>query len=140
MYKIFSLIFSMVLVSTTVFAETCPSVNDIKQKHLNGWVAYDSEDGTPISAERINILTKYIHQFALAEHAQNDPKGPAMHCYYRDEHGSDLEAYFSKSNLSPDNSKNWYQVTGYKHCAAGTDKCTFISKLPTTSTNKLAKK
>ena len=141
MSKILLLIASIILFSQTALADTCPSVTDIKQNHLDGWKAFDSEDGTPFPPGKIAQLAKYIHQFALAEYTAKGPNGTAVHCYYRDVHGSDLEAYFSKDNINPINAKNtWYQVSGYMHCAAGNENCAFQSKLPLGSGNTLAKK
>jgi len=131
---------SFALFCQASFAETCPSVNDIKnQKLTSGWGAYDSADGTALPPSRMAQLVTYIDQFALAEWSGASKNGGVVHCYYRDKHGSDLEAYFSKDNFKPDNAKNvWYQVSGSMHCAAGNDKCAFQSNMP--AEQQLAKK
>lgn len=144
-----NILFTFIMSLTTFFiaqvcyAETCPSVEDIKhQKLAAGWHAYDSEDGKPLPPARMAQLITYIDQFALAEWSSNKRAGGIIHCYYRDKHGSDLEAYFSKEHFKPDNGKNvWYQVSGHMHCAAGMDKCTFnTNSTPIAPQKQFAKK
>lgn len=140
MYKQLLLILSTAFFTHAALANTCPSVADIKQNRITGWVAYDSDDGTPFPATRMKQLRDSIEQFALAEFKAKGPNGnSAIHCYYRDKHGSDLEAYYAKENIKPDDKSHvWYKVTGSLHCAAGMDKCAFKDTLP--SANALAKK
>lgn len=111
------------------FADTCPSVTDIKHNALNGWKAYDSDEGTPLSATRESHFKKSVEQFALAEWQQGKKHSTAIHCYYRDKSGSNLEAYLSKDHYTPKRSGQhyWYEVSGYMHCAAEKDLCEFDS-------------
>ena len=127
--KLIYILISFITFCQISFAETCPSVNDIKNHSLStGWKAYDSDDGKLLPPSRIAELASHIDQFALAEWANTGRTGGVIHCYYRDKHGSNLEAYFSNDNFKPDNSKNvWYEVSGYMHCAAGMDKCSFFN-------------
>lgn len=127
MYKKLMLVLGLALCQPFAFAENCPSVADIKNHTLSpGWKAYDIDDGTPLPPSRVAQLASHVDQFALAEWSTAKRSTNAIHCYYRDAHGSNLEAYFSKDNFKPDNTKNaWYQVSGYMHCAAGMDKCAF---------------
>lgn len=113
------------------FAERCPSVSDIKNNKLNGWKAYDSEEGTPLSAAREKQFKNIVEQFALAEWTNNKKQLGSIHCYYRDKTGSSLEAYLAKENFHPRlSSKNfWYEVSGYMHCAAGMERCEFNNPL-----------
>jgi hypothetical protein len=129
--KLIYLAISLAMLCQISFAETCPSVKDIKTQSLTeGWKAYDSDDGQLLPPSRVAQLASHIDQFALAEWADTGRSGGVIHCYYRDKHGSDLEAYFSKDNFKPDNTKNmWYQVSGYMHCAAGMDKCSFQNNM-----------
>ncbi|MBX3708337.1 MAG: hypothetical protein KIT56_06565 [Gammaproteobacteria bacterium] len=117
----------LVILCTVSFADTCPSVADIKKSALNGWKAYDSDDGMPLSQTREAQFKKMIERFALAEWSNPKSKHDSIHCYYIDNTGSSLEAYFAKEDLSPKNKPNsfWYQVSGFMHCAAGKDKCEF---------------
>lgn len=120
------------------FGETCPNVADIKHQLPKGWALYDSDEGKPLSAERIAHFMSTVEQFALAEWMSDKNKGGVIHCYYRDQNGSDLEAYLAKENYIPFDPKNfWYQVSGYRHCAAGQDKCLFQSN--SLHTKQLAK-
>lgn len=108
------------------FAETCPNIAEVKHQLPKGWALYDSYDGQPLSASRIVKFKNTVQQFALAEWLKDARKGGVIHCYYRDENGSDLEAYLAKENYVLFNPKNfWYQVSGYMHCAAGQAECTF---------------
>lgn len=118
---------SLVIFSHTSLAETCPTVSDIKNNAIHGWKAYDSDDGTPLSAARETDFKKTIEHFALAEWSTTEGKHSAIHCYYRDSSGSSLEAYLAKDNFTPKIAANnfWYKVSGFMHCAAGMDKCQF---------------
>lgn len=108
------------------FADTCPSITEVKKNLLIGWNAYDSDDGTPLASRRKAAFIKDIEEFALAEWAERDHKKGAIHCYYKDHTGSALEAYLAKDNFIPNSTnKYWYQVSGAKQCAAGMDKCKF---------------
>lgn len=122
------------------YADTCPSVSDIKNDTLVGWKAYDSDEGTPLSASRTTAFRNSVAAFVLAEWVDNKQKAASMHCYYRDNTGSSLEAYLAKDNFLPNQTnKFWYKVSGYWHCAAGMDKCIFEQK-KSLSTTRLAKK
>ncbi len=135
MRLLFTVLFGLFFFTQNVFADTCPSIADIKSNHIEGWSAIDSGDGKPFDKKRLMQLAESIEQFALAESVTNKDKTTSIHCYYRDKHGSDLEAYLSKSNVVLVNKKNhWYQVTGYMHCAAGMENCTFQNSMPTGNT------
>lgn len=117
---------SITLLFQMTFADTCPSVKDIKGQSINGWKVYDSDDGTPLSSAREKEYKKTVEEFALAEWANQQNRKGTMHCYYRDATGSSLEAYLAKDDFIPQNHKNyWYKVSGFMHCAAGMDKCRF---------------
>lgn len=122
------------------FADTCPNVNDIKNNSMNGWKAYDSDDGVPLSPARETLFKKNVVEFTLAEWTNGKRKSGAIHCYYRDKSGSNMEAYLSKENFVPkQTSRNfWYTVSGYMHCAAEKEDCEFETKL--LGKNQLAKK
>jgi len=124
------------LLSQISYSETCPSIHDLKQHNLHGWQAYDSDDDTLLSPLRFSKFIKQAEQFALAEWKN---KNSTVHCYYRSNDGSELEAYLSKQNFLPINNKDfWYQVSGATHCAAGMDKCEF--KINPAQDAKLARK
>ena len=126
MYKNYLFSVALLIFCQTSFAEKCPSVKDIKNHHASAWKAYDSDDGTPLPAKREAEFRKSAQEFALAEWTSADKKTGSIHCYYRDNNGSDLEAYLAKSHFSLNNHKNyWYTVSGHMHCAAGMDKCEF---------------
>ena len=114
-------------------ADRCPSVSDIKNNSLQGWTAYDSDDGTRLSAARETQFKKIVEQFALAEWTNSKKQLGSIHCYYRDKTGSSLEAYLAKDNFHPklDTKSFWYEVSGLMHCAAGMERCEFINPLAT---------
>lgn len=119
-----------IVFSHICFAETCPSVQTIKSNALKGWVVFDSEDGKPLSSERLAQFKELVEQFALAEWSSIDSKTGAIHCFYRDKEGSALEAYLAKEHFSPINSKNlWYEVSGAHQCAAGMKECEFKANI-----------
>lgn len=129
MLKKLLLALTFVLFCQTVFAESCPSVSAIQNNLIAGWKAYDSVDGASLSSNRLINFKKEVSEFALAEWAVDSKTNTGeIHCYYRDQNGSDLEAYLEKTNLLPMNAANtWYDVSGFKHCAAGMEKCSFQS-------------
>jgi hypothetical protein len=119
------LLFSFSLI---VAAETCPSAQSIKNHSARNWRAFDSDTGKPLEQARENLFRNEITQFALAEWSGRNNSN--IHCYYKNEDGSHLEAYFARTGTSIARpSKYWYEVTGMMRCAAGTEKCKF-STLP----------
>ncbi len=117
---------TLMLLAPLSFAETCPSVHQVKHNLLVGWIAYDSDDGKPLSAKRRAAFIKHADEFALAEWSKKDKLHGAIHCYYKDRTGSALEAYLGKANFAlNDTNRYWYQVSGFKQCAAGMEKCDF---------------
>lgn len=107
------------------FADTCPTVTDIKTHKAIGWKAYDSESGKPLSKKRATNFIASINQFTLAEWSNHGEKKTFIRCFYRDLDGSDQEAYLTKDNLVPEQSKKWYRVSGAMQCAAGSTMCKF---------------
>lgn len=114
------------LIASLAYAENCPTVGMIKNNLMHKWQAYDSDDNKPLTKKRLAIFKRNVEQFTLAEWQSKDAQHSAMHCYYRDKNGSQLEAYLTKNNLMPINNKQlWYQVSGAMHCAAGMEQCLF---------------
>jgi hypothetical protein len=132
MYRTTPIAIIMILAWQLSMAHTCPDIHAIKHNQPSGWKAYDSDDGTPLSP-RLNAQFKAnATQFVLAEWT----KEGAIHCYYRDKNGSNLEAYLAKKHFLPENSQAyWYPVSGFMHCAASSEKCQFHA-----SQQQLAKK
>ena len=125
MKRIIIFVGGLIALTTMAYADVCPTVKEIKSQKLAGWKAYDSDDGTPLSKKRTVAFIKSADQFILAEWSRRGRQGSAIHCFYRDVNGSDLEAYLTKNNLVPENNKAWYQVSGAMQCAAGNDMCQF---------------
>lgn len=113
-----------------VLAETCPSVADIKNNKVNDWKAFDSDDGIPLSVNRAAAFKKHAQEFALAEWVKNGSNKSFIRCYYRDNAGSDLEAYLAKESFTPKKTKSyWYEVSGSMQCAAGMQDCEFEKEI-----------
>lgn len=131
----------LALFGQQVFAETCPSVRDVKNNTLpRDWIAYDSDDGSRLSLQREQEFKRNAEEFVLAEWTSHKNKGGSIHCYYRNKSGSNLEAYIAKNNFIPEDPKQfWYNVSDARHCVAGTEKCKFMSRKPLASQH-LAKK
>lgn len=105
------------------FAETCPSVTDIKKHSTRGWTAYDSETEIALSVSQLNHFRHQAAKFVLAEWSK---KNDTIHCYYSNASGSEIQAYFAKNSLTPEKTRNrWYLVSGHMDCAAGKDECLF---------------
>ena len=126
MHKLFTTVLCLIF-SSSVYAEACPSVKDLQANHAKSWRAFDSDNHKPLSPKREARLKAEITHFSMAEWAVVNKKN-GMHCYYTNDNGSNLEAYFAKENiLSINTSKYWYPVTGQMQCAASPEKCAFQS-------------
>jgi beta-xylosidase len=117
------------LITTLCYANTCPSVQSLKSPSLTQWHIYDSDDNTPLTANRLVDFKKNVSQFILAEWVNNN-HGGTIHCYYRDKDGSDLNAYVTNQQLASISSNHWwYKVTGATDCTASANKCRFSNKM-----------
>ena len=126
------------LCSSIVNAEICPSVTRIKQNALDGWKIYDSEENKTLSPQRLAKFKASVEKFALAEWSDKNNKNSTIHCYYLDKEGSNMEAFLTKDNFHPEHAlNNWYEVSGYKQCAAGKSRCKFH---PPTMDHQLARR
>lgn len=117
----------LIFLPTWAYADHCPEVSEVKHIRLQQWHLYDSEEGNPLSTQREEAFRNAVAHFALAEWiGKKNGIGGAIHCYYRDEHGSTLEAYLVKDSAPPkSNQAFWYNVSGFMHCAAGARECEF---------------
>jgi hypothetical protein len=114
-----------IIYTTPACAEVCPAVDSLKSGKVKSWKAYDSDNNKPLSPAREARLRNEISHFSMAEFSQKNNKS-VIHCYYNNNNGSNLEAYFAKENiLAIKPSKYWYQVTGLTQCAASAERCEF---------------
>jgi hypothetical protein len=102
---------------THTYADVCPSITDIKRHQLKDWLAYDSDEEIKINPARFRDFQHSVKEFALAEWTNNGKKNSSIHCYYRDQYGSNLDIY--------------------RECAASMEHCRFHSLRPD---KKLARK
>ena len=138
MYKEMLATCCCIIFSTAAFADICPTVKSIKSGKTHNWKAYDSDDDKPLSALRTAKFRNNISQFSIAEWSNSGKKG-TIHCYYSNNDGSTLEAYFARDHYQPNTkSRYWYQVTGLLQCAAGADKCDFVPAPMTDKKKRLA--
>ena len=112
-----------ILFCGVIFAESCPSLNAIKTNQLAGWKALSDGTDQAITPAQMQAFKASVSQFALAEYDTSANHIGSIRCYYRDNTGSNLDTYLSKSNLALSKGQYWYQVTGSMQCAAGMDKC-----------------
>ncbi|MBA3661254.1 MAG: DUF3757 domain-containing protein [Gammaproteobacteria bacterium] len=118
--------FILITLSGMSVAEVCPTVQAIKRNQIQGWKAYDSDEGTLLSAKRTIQFKKDVATFALAELSKPETRKGSIHCYYSNESGAALEAYLAKNHqVKVANQLAWYKVTGAMHCAAPLHQCQF---------------
>ncbi|OGT36881.1 MAG: hypothetical protein A3F11_08865 [Gammaproteobacteria bacterium RIFCSPHIGHO2_12_FULL_37_14] len=131
MRKLIAIFIFFIIHIQSIYAETCPSISDIKKGKLHTWQLHDSESHQLLSAKHLEQFKKYAQQFTLAEWHKNNNQQNSLRCYYRDWNGSEARAYLAKNNFRPHLAKNsWYSVSGSMHCAAGLKNCTFQHTKP----------
>src|SRR5947207_4463070 len=82
--------------SAIAMADTCPPAINVQHNTTPGWHAYDSDTDQRLSAERTLTFQANAKIFALAEWMNSGKTKGEIHCYYRDNDGSNLEAYLAK--------------------------------------------
>jgi hypothetical protein len=113
------------------FAETCPTILEIKNNYFRGWQALNINSGNPVPTTILENFRNTVQHFALAEWMEDAPEG-AGHCYYQGQDRNDpgyLEVFLAKANVinSPDN-HNWKPVgSDVMQCRVGIDACVFQS-------------
>jgi len=123
MFKTITLLFFCFLViENSATAETCPSIDDLKQHHLfRNWQPYDLENGELLSDQERSTFLENITGFDRAAWLDDAPEGPAE-CFYT---GADV--YLAQQNLKPDlNTNNWQPVSiNSMECHANNTECFF---------------
>jgi len=115
-----------VMFHQVALAETCPSIDMLKDQHFNAWKFYDTDDGKLLSAKRIAQFKKEAEEFVLAESVTNSQHKKIIRCYYHDKNGSTLNAYIAKENfIVGSNHSYWYEVSHATQCAADINMCEF---------------
>jgi hypothetical protein len=115
----------------TSFAETCPTPNELKNQQLNNWQPLDIDNGTPISAQRLEQFTHDVSQLALVEWMADAPEGSA-HCYYHDTtHPDYMNVFLAKPQLKPDaHADEWKKMNDdVMQCDPQTSQCQFTESL-----------
>lgn len=112
---------------TFAHAETCPTPTEIHNHQLQGWNAFDIDNGTPLSKEQIDTFTHNVKQFALAEWMDGAPEGPS-HCYY--DAPNYLGVFLAKKGLIPDKTFHGWAPVGSDtlQCRAGVNECRFVEE------------
>lgn len=117
----------ILLFFSSSYAQTCPSIDDLHHQNLHGWRAFDIDNGTLLSTERLLTYTQQAQEFALAEWMDEAPEGPA-HCYYYDtqKDSSYLGAFLASQDVIPDNWKG--PQRNVMQCYSGINECRFMEK------------
>jgi hypothetical protein len=111
------------------FAETCPTILEIRNNYFHGWQVLNINSGNPVPASTLENFKNTVQHFALAEWMEDAPEG-AGHCYYQGQDRNDpgyLEVFLAKANVItiPAN-HNWKFVSpNVMQCRAGIDDCVF---------------
>lgn len=126
MFKKIIISIFMFCYTNIVFAETCPSLAEIKNSYFHDWVAFDSDNGMPLSKQQVYTFIKKVRQFSMAEYAEGAPEG-ADHCYYGDNNNQFMFAFLAKEDLKPNTKTgNWKYQGGFLRCYGDVDECLFI--------------
>ena len=126
MRKLITIIIFYIISISVGIAETCPTIQDIKNGNFHAWRLYDSDSHQPLNTKYVPQFKQYAQQFTLAEWHKDSKQRNIIRCYYRDFNGSEARAYLAKKDFHPEIVKNtWYSVSGSLHCAAGRNHCVF---------------
>lgn len=117
-------IFILCFFALSAFAEICPTPTEIRNNLFNGWQAYDINNGTAVSNERLEKFKTNVQKFSLAEWMKDALEG-AAHCYY-DPHTVDI--YLAKNNLIYDKNFTFWHAVGYDdlQCNSSIELCNFV--------------
>lgn len=119
---------AIVLFVQLSFAETCPSVKDLKSNRLKGWTAVNLNSSKPLNEFELQQFEINVTRFALAAWSTEAPIGSSM-CYY---YGSssdpcELNALLSKETGPPDiTSPFWKKQDDIMRCIADVKHCRFL--------------
>jgi len=108
---------------SAAYADTCPSVIEIKQDNFHGWEALNTDSGEPVSALKLKKFKRLVKAFNFAYWVENAPEGSGQ-CYYR-QVDEVAEVYFAKNTLAPLEAEgNWYKAAwGFLKCEVGLVAC-----------------
>lgn len=111
------------------FAVTCPSVSELKNNQLHNWVAFDADNGTELSTDRLKKYEEKLQYFCHAEFLKGAPEGEAE-CYYRnDTDPYYLDVYLAQPGLKPDlTSAAWHERPTLNKCHGSVEACGFVEK------------
>lgn len=111
-----------------VYADTCPTINDLKNNQFHMWNAFHSDSGTALSDAELLKFIRIVSLFKFAELAKGSPEG-SSHCYYNDVNGNYTFAYLAKKHLTVDvHSIYWQSENDIFRCYADTSSCVFVPK------------
>lgn len=120
-------IFISLFLSTTAFADHCPTPEEIQAGQLNGWQAYTNDNGTPLNAAQLDEFKQSVARFYSIRWLDSAPEGES-HCYYYANNGGWTTAFLSKPGLKPDFSSPDWKTTGRPYCDAGAIACRLLDK------------
>ena len=112
--KIYLCILSLSL--SQAMAINCPNISELKSNVWQGWQAYTTDNGTPLSYSERQEFATQAAKFVMAEWAKGAPEGEA-HCYYIDKQQSYTLAFLAQKNLSANMSDlHWFKSAGFLRC------------------------
>lgn len=120
---------TLLFLTHTTHAETCPSPQSLQINNLQEWHALDINSASPLSDKRLQEFEKNVTHFSLAEWMEDAPEGEA-HCYYEGDHDY-LGVFLAKHNLAPDKTATAWQQLGAStfQCQTGITQCTYNLKV-----------
>lgn len=90
------------------YASECPAPFELKRGEWQGFQAFDIDNGTLVSKERLQIFQAKVDQLTLVEWMHDAPEG-AAHCYYVGKKARELNVYLAKENLFPKSDTHWFK-------------------------------
>lgn len=116
---------------STAYADTCPSVAQIKQHQFDSKTLYFRDSGEPATKDQQNAFVDAAQSFSLGYFLPGAPEGEAQ-CYYKSASSSDyLPVYIALNNLQADEHFDGWTVfsDGRKECrSTDVNQCHFKGK------------
>lgn len=100
---------------TITYAETCPTVDEIKAGNFKGWQAFGLDSGEPASSEELDDFKSSIATFQSAAWMPDAPEGSAQ-CYYGTAEDPYENVYLAKTNQGPDLTAYWQPADDGMQC------------------------
>jgi hypothetical protein len=130
MFKKFTCVLLLISSSLT-FAETCPTISDIKAGQFHHWQPLDIDNAEPVEGQALEEFKQAVAKFAFVDWMPDAPEGSGQCFYYGVEPDSDyLGVYLAKPTLEPDRNKgNWFEASfDVMQCNESISNCQFLDR------------